>query len=165
MATITNQDSKTDLVEVNNNVESQERVVHRVGSAGNTSTWRLVLLSSKIRQSSVLSSATRSGVRILSYKYDSTTLESLLGQVQQTLGEKRLESIAFIANGQQATLQLCASGEQVCDIDNLCFIYFLFHFLLLIYQDDLFGLHFIELCCNPCKIEYICYMYVNLHNE
>lgn len=113
MAKVTKQDSKTDLIEVNNNVESQEKIVNRVGSAGNTTTWRLVLLSSKIRQSSVLSSATRSGVRILSYKYDSTTLESLLVQVQQTLGEKRAESIAFIANGQQGTLQLCTTGEQV----------------------------------------------------
>lgn len=113
MATVTKQDSKTDLIEVNNNVESQEKIVNRVGSAGNTTTWRLVLLSSKIRQSSVLSSATRSGVRILSYKYDSTTLESLLVQVQQTLGEKRAESIAFIANGQQGTLQLCTTGEKV----------------------------------------------------
>lgn len=130
MAKVTKQDSKTDLIEVNNNVESQEKIVNRVGSAGNTTTWRLVLLSSKIRQSSVLSSATRSGVRILSYKYDSTTLESLLVQVQQTLGEKRAESIAFIANGQQGTLQLCTTGEQVRKLywSNSLF-YFIFLFI------------------------------------
>jgi hypothetical protein len=116
MATSSKQDSRTDPGELNNNVVNQERSANRVGSAGNlnsNTTWRLVLLSSKIRQSSVLSSATRNGVRILPYKYDNTTLESILSQAQQSLGDKKAESIALIANGQQGTLQLCATGDQV----------------------------------------------------
>lgn len=89
----------------------------RVGSAtsrsGGENPWRLVLLSSKIRQSTTLTSASKRGVKIVPYKCDTCTLDSLLAQAQQALGERKVDSIAIITTGQQSSIQLVANAEKV----------------------------------------------------
>lgn len=83
----------------------------RTNSASNPPCWRLVLLSSKIRQASVLNNSSLSGVSICSYKFETTSLESLLVDAQQTLNGRRVNSIAFVAQGQQGTMNVCSNNE------------------------------------------------------
>ena len=60
--------------------ERQDGSSHsRSNSAISPPAWRVVFLSSKVRHSSVLNSAARSSVLFVPYKYDSSTLESLVG--------------------------------------------------------------------------------------
>lgn len=94
--------------------ERQESTSHsRSNSAISPPAWRVVFLSSKVRHSTVLNSAARSSVLFVPYKYDSSTLESLLTQAQQTLSGRKAESIAFMAHGQGTNMVLCANDDQV----------------------------------------------------
>lgn len=116
MAANISQESIQDQEDLNTVFESKETVLNRVGSAtsrasGADTTCRVVLLSSKIRQSSTLTSSARKGVEIIPYKYDTTTLESLLLQTQKILGDKKADSVAIIASGQPGSLQLVANTD------------------------------------------------------
>lgn len=73
--------------------------------------WRVVFVSSKVRQVAVLNSAARSSVIILSYKFDNTTLDSLLLQAKETLNGRKAESIAFLVHAQGTGL--CSNDDQV----------------------------------------------------
>ena len=94
--------------------ESQETKSHsRSNSSVSPPAWRVVFLSSKVRHTAVLNSAARSSVLFVPYKYDNSTLESLLLQAQQTLAGRKAESIAFLAHGQGSNMVLCANDDQV----------------------------------------------------
>lgn len=94
--------------------ESQETKSHsRSNSSVSPPAWRVVFLSSKVRHTAVLNSAARSSVLFVPYKYDNSTLESLLLQAQQTLAGRKAESIAFLAHGQGSNMILCANDDQV----------------------------------------------------
>lgn len=94
--------------------ESQENRSHsRSNSSVSPPAWRVVFLSSKVRHTAVLNSAARSSVLFVPYKYDNSTLESLLLQAQQTLAGRKAESIAFLAHGQGSNMVLCANDDQV----------------------------------------------------
>lgn len=99
----------------------------RSNSSVSPPAWRVVFLSSKVRQSSVLNAAARSSVLFVSYKYDNTTLESLLLQAQQKLAGRKAESIAFLVHGQGSNSVICANDEQV-NCFFLCAIPFVFIF-------------------------------------
>jgi len=94
--------------------ESQETKGHsRSNSSVSPPSWRVVFLSSKVRHTAALNSAARSSVLFVPYKYDNSTLESLLLQAQQTLAGRKAESIAFLAHGQGSNMVLCANDDQV----------------------------------------------------
>lgn len=94
--------------------ESQENRSHsRSNSSVSPPAWRVVFLSSKVRHTAVLNSAARSSILFVPYKYDNSTLESLLLQAQQTLAGRKAESIAFLAHGQGSNMVLCADDDQV----------------------------------------------------
>ena len=85
-------------------------------SSSGSSGPRVVVLSSKIRQSAVLNSSLRAGVQIVPFIHDNTSsLESLFQLIEQTTASKKFESVSFIANGQLGTLQLCSNAEQVSE--------------------------------------------------
>lgn len=115
--------------EAQNDTESQKEVDNlpsesfnshsRSNSSVSPPVWRLVFVSSKVRQSSVLNAAARSSVIFLPYKYDNTTLDSLLLQVQETLNGRKVESIAFLVHGQGSNTVLCSNDDQVI----LCFCF------------------------------------------
>lgn len=116
MSTNASQEPTQDQEESNTVTENKESVLIRAGSAtsrgsASETTWRVVLLSSKIRQSSTLTSAAKRGVIIVPYKYDATTMESLLLQTQQILADKKADSLAIIASGQQGSIQLVANAD------------------------------------------------------
>lgn len=94
--------------------DSQETKSHsRSNSSVSPPAWRVVFLSSKVRHTTVLNSAARSSVLFVPYKYDNSTLESLLLQAQQTLAGRKAESIAFLAHGQGSNMVICANDDQV----------------------------------------------------
>lgn len=88
----------------------------RSNSAISLPAWRVVFLSSKVRHSTVLNSAARSSVLFVPYKYDSSTLESLLTQAQHILAGRKAESIAFMAHGQGSNMFICANDDQVISL-------------------------------------------------
>ncbi len=102
-------DSETALSERQDNTTSHSRS----NSAVSPPAWRVVFLSSKVRHTAVLNSAARSSVLFVPYKYDNSTLESLLLQAQQTLAGRKAESIAFLAHGQGSNMVICANDDQV----------------------------------------------------
>lgn len=104
--------SARDGIAVRNN-----RVRTNSSSSSGSSPARVVVLSSKIRQSSLLNSSLRSGVQIVPYIHDNTSsLESLFQLIDQTTASKKFESVSFVANGQAGTLQLCSNSEQVIEL-------------------------------------------------
>ena len=118
--------------EAQNDTESQKEVDNlpsesfnshsRSNSSVSPPVWRLVFVSSKVRQSAVLNAAARSSVIFLPYKYDNTTLDSLLLQAQETLNGRKVESIAFLVHGQGSNTVLCSNDDQVI----LCFLFWVF---------------------------------------
>ncbi|XP_029199657.2 uncharacterized protein LOC114964483 isoform X1 [Acropora millepora] len=121
--------------EAQNDTESQKEVDNlpsesfnshsRSNSSVSPPVWRLVFVSSKVRQSAVLNAAARSSVIFLPYKYDNTTLDSLLLQAQETLNGRKVESIAFLVHGQGSNTVLCSNDDQIFllhavkDVDDL----------------------------------------------
>lgn len=125
--------------EAQNDTESQKEVDNlpsesfnshsRSNSSVSPPVWRLVFVSSKVRQSAVLNAAARSSVIFLPYKYDNETLDSLLLQAQETLNGRKVESIAFLVHGQGSnTLNtvLCSNDDQVI----LCFCLGIYYYFL-----------------------------------
>ena len=104
----------------------------RSSSAISLPAWRVVFLSSKVRHSTVLNSAARSSVLFVPYKYDSSTLESLLTQAQHILAGRKAESIAFMAHGQGSNMFICANDDQVTRNDTI---------FLIIFKNQLFKNH------------------------
>lgn len=98
----------------------RNRVRTNSSSSSGASNARIVVLSSKTRQSALLNSSLRSGVQIVPYIHDNTSsLESLFQLIEQTTASKKFESVSFIANGQPGTLQLCSNSDQVRESFNL----------------------------------------------
>ena len=98
----------------------------RSNSSVSPPSWRLVFLSSKVRQSAVLNSAARSSVLFVPYKYDNNTLESLLLQAQHVLSGRKAASIAFLVHGQGSNTVLCSNDDQVMGFASVHFIYLYF---------------------------------------
>ncbi|XP_048580556.1 uncharacterized protein LOC5518663 isoform X2 [Nematostella vectensis] len=121
MATGYKQDDQGEINSTNGqkSEDARSRADEDVGSANGQTIWRLVLLSSKIRQSSTLSAAARTGVLVSQYKYESSTLETILAQAQNVLSGRKVASVAIIANGQSGTFQLTASADQVVTLRSL----------------------------------------------
>ena len=74
---------------------------------------RLLIVSSKIRNSSVMSAAVLSNIVFLQYKYESTTLDSLLTAIAQQLGTRKVDSVAFICNGNTNNINITGKDEKV----------------------------------------------------
>ncbi|XP_041376669.1 uncharacterized protein LOC121389122 [Gigantopelta aegis] len=74
---------------------------------------RLLVISSKIRNTSALRHALHANVICVCYNYDSHTLDDLLGLIQHTLGKRRVSSFAFILSCTGSNLQLCSREDKV----------------------------------------------------
>ena len=74
---------------------------------------RLVVVSWKIRQFSLLCKASKPGVRVMQYNSEST-LESIMKEIDQLLNGSRLSSIAFVCHGYPGMLTVCHDQVNSC---------------------------------------------------
>lgn len=68
----------------------------------------LVLISSRIKSSSALSGCVNTGVVVVRYTYDSTSLAKLLQSVASKMKGRRALSIAFLMHGNSNSLKICS---------------------------------------------------------
>ncbi|XP_063884250.1 serine/threonine-protein kinase Nek8-like isoform X1 [Scylla paramamosain] len=75
--------------------------------------WRLLLASSKARHLEAVTQAALSSVILVTFKYDSSTLDHILGEVGRGLAGRKVESMAMLLHGSELQLHLCGPGEKV----------------------------------------------------
>ncbi|XP_013390784.1 uncharacterized protein LOC106159131 [Lingula anatina] len=80
---------------------------------------RLLIVSSKVKNSSLMQSALLPNVTIVQYKYENSTLDSILGLVAQSLGSKKVESIALIMHSTGRCIHLCGVEEKLVTKENI----------------------------------------------
>ena len=79
-----------------------------------TTVYRLVVVSSKIRQPAALKTAALEGVILLIYEHDGENLDTLLDQIKTASSPKKPVSMAFLAHGHPGSMVLCSGqGEKV----------------------------------------------------
>ncbi|XP_018009884.1 serine/threonine-protein kinase Nek8-like [Hyalella azteca] len=74
---------------------------------------RLLLTSSRARNVIFLAPSALPEVITVNYKYESSTLDSILGEVREKLQGHRVESIAMVVTSTEKELSLCGVGEKV----------------------------------------------------
>lgn len=80
----------------------------------NTTVYRLVVVSSKIRQPAALETAALKGVKLLIYQHDGENLDTLLSRIQAASSPEKPVSMAFLAHGHPGSMVLCSGrGEKV----------------------------------------------------
>ena len=68
----------------------------------------LVLLSSRVKSSGTLSICVNTGVVVVRYNYESTTLTKLLQLVASKMKGRHALSIAFLMHGNSSSLKICS---------------------------------------------------------
>ncbi|KAK7492848.1 hypothetical protein BaRGS_00015986, partial [Batillaria attramentaria] len=80
---------------------------------------RLLVVSSRVRNISVLRHALLPGVSLLQYNYETQSLEDILSSVSQTLNGRQVHSIAFITSCLGASIPLTSSDDKVLNRDTV----------------------------------------------
>ncbi|CAL4067725.1 unnamed protein product, partial [Meganyctiphanes norvegica] len=75
--------------------------------------WRLLLVSSRARHVGPIAESLIPGVLMVTYKFETSTLDDVLRQVSTALGGRRVETIAVVFHGTDQELRLCGPGEKV----------------------------------------------------
>ncbi|XP_037787785.1 serine/threonine-protein kinase Nek9-like [Penaeus monodon] len=75
--------------------------------------WRLLLVSSRARHVDPVAQALLPGVLMVTYKYETSTLDHILAQVTTALGGRKVETVALVLHGSEVELYLCGPGEKV----------------------------------------------------
>ncbi|XP_047483303.1 serine/threonine-protein kinase Nek8-like [Penaeus chinensis] len=75
--------------------------------------WRLLLVSSRARHVDPVAQALLPGVLMVTYKYETSTLDHILAQVTTALGGRKVETVAVVLHGSEVELYLCGPGEKV----------------------------------------------------
>ena len=68
----------------------------------------LILISSRVKSSGTLSGCVNTGVVVVRYNYESTTLAKLLQLVGSKMKGRHALSIAFLMHGNPASLKICS---------------------------------------------------------
>ncbi|KAK7065524.1 hypothetical protein SK128_006706 [Halocaridina rubra] len=75
--------------------------------------WRLLLVSSRARHVGPVAQSILPGILLVTYKYETSTMDHILNQVAGALGGRKVESIAIVLHGSEMQLYLCGPGEKV----------------------------------------------------
>lgn len=79
---------------------------------GKESPCRLVIISSKMRNTAAILRALQPNVVLVQYKYYNSTLEDILELVSRTLGKRKCVSIALILSCSGLSIQLCGKEDK-----------------------------------------------------
>lgn len=74
---------------------------------------RCLIISSKMKNVAGIVNSVLPNIVVVSYKYDSATLDNLLATIAEILGNHRVESIAMILNGSSGSINICRIGDKV----------------------------------------------------
>ncbi|KAL4216374.1 hypothetical protein ACF0H5_024101 [Mactra antiquata] len=77
---------------------------------------RLVIVSSRMRNTSTIRHALQPNVVFVQYKYYNSTLEGILDLVSRSLGQAKCTSVAFILSCSGLSIQLCGKEDKVQSI-------------------------------------------------
>ncbi|CAH1787997.1 unnamed protein product [Owenia fusiformis] len=103
-------DEATTLADVGGRLPSQ--------SDEGTTPSRLLLVSSKIKNIGTIQNAIVSGVCFMSYKYESSNLESIMATLRQALNGQKVVSVALILHGSGTSINICGKDEKILTKDN-----------------------------------------------
>nr|XP_022295350.1 serine/threonine-protein kinase Nek9-like isoform X1 [Crassostrea virginica] len=81
---------------------------------------RLLLVSTKIRNSVYFRHSIKPNVIFVQYKYDSMTTEGILALVNQTLNERKVDSIALMMSCCGPSIQISGKDDKVVSKDTVC---------------------------------------------
>ncbi|XP_062601424.1 uncharacterized protein LOC134263131 isoform X2 [Saccostrea cucullata] len=81
---------------------------------------RLLLVSTKIRNSIYFRHSIKPNVIFVQYKYDSMTTEGILGLVNQTLSDRKVDSIALMMSCCGPNIQISGKDDKVASKDTFC---------------------------------------------
>ncbi|XP_053387860.1 uncharacterized protein LOC123541853 [Mercenaria mercenaria] len=107
-------DSKTfDEQEVVISYQDEAVDIEETGAgSGKEVSGRLVLISSKMRNTAAILRALQTNVVLVQYKYYNSTLESILELVSRSLGGRKCSSIALILSCSGLSIQLCGKEDK-----------------------------------------------------
>ncbi|XP_042232485.1 serine/threonine-protein kinase Nek8-like isoform X2 [Homarus americanus] len=83
------------------------------GKAPQKQRWRLLLVSSRARHVGPIACSILPGVLLVTYKYETSTLDHILSQVSGALAGRKVETLAVVLHGSESQLYLCGPGEKV----------------------------------------------------
>jgi NIMA (never in mitosis gene a)-related kinase len=95
-----------DLVEEEMSSEEDETSTTSAEEIHSATSVPLVVLSSRFKHASSLSSITNPGVAMVYYKYESTSLEALLDRIRKELDGRKAMAIAFLMYGQPGYVKI-----------------------------------------------------------
>ncbi|XP_045610447.2 serine/threonine-protein kinase Nek8 isoform X2 [Procambarus clarkii] len=78
--------------------------------------WRLLLVSSRARHVGPIAQAILPGVLLVTFKYETSTLDHILSQVATALAGRKVETIGVVLHGSEVQLHLCGPGEKVLSV-------------------------------------------------
>ncbi|XP_048766980.2 uncharacterized protein LOC125674029 isoform X2 [Ostrea edulis] len=81
---------------------------------------RLLLVSTKIRNSIYFRHSIKPSVIFVQYKYDSMTIEGILALVNQTLSDRKVDSIALMMSCSGPNIQISGKDDKVVSKDTVC---------------------------------------------
>eukprot|EP00105_Crassostrea_gigas_P014522 XP_011431210.1 PREDICTED: uncharacterized protein LOC105330955 isoform X1 [Crassostrea gigas] len=81
---------------------------------------RLLLVSTKIRNSIYFRHSIKPSVIFVQYKYDSMTTDGILALVNQTLNERKVDSIALMMSCCGPNIQISGKDDKVASKDTVC---------------------------------------------
>ncbi|KAK4312033.1 hypothetical protein Pmani_016499 [Petrolisthes manimaculis] len=88
-------------------------------SSGAEQKWRLLLVSSRARHVSPIAQSILPGVLLVTFKYETSKLDHILGQVSTALGGRQVESIGLVLHGSEVQLHLCGPGEKLLSANSV----------------------------------------------
>ncbi|XP_052802250.1 serine/threonine-protein kinase Nek9-like [Mya arenaria] len=78
-----------------------------------TAPIRLVIVSSKVRNTSAIRMALQPNVVFIQYRYYTSTLDAILELVSRSLGSRKCESMAFILSCSGLSMQVCGKDDKL----------------------------------------------------
>ena len=107
-----------DLVEEEMSSEEDETSTTSAEEIHSATSVPLVVLSSRFKHASSLSSITNPGVAMVYYKYESTSLEALLDRIRKELDGRKAMAIAFLMYGQPGYVKI--NKQKVIPARKMC---------------------------------------------
>ncbi|XP_063218501.1 serine/threonine-protein kinase Nek8-like [Bacillus rossius redtenbacheri] len=80
---------------------------------------RLLLASSRAPHVTAAAASAREGTAVLRYQYEACTLDHILEEVAQTLGQKKAEGIAMLMHSSDSEIFVCSPGEKVLSVESV----------------------------------------------
>ncbi|XP_014670621.1 PREDICTED: uncharacterized protein LOC106811496 [Priapulus caudatus] len=96
------------------------RQVARSASSDYRQPLRCLLVSSKIKNLGGITNAVAPNSVVISYRYESATLDNLLATVSEKMGGRKVQGIGMVMTGTAFNLSICRIGDKVLSVQTVC---------------------------------------------